>query len=84
MENKLNFIVLPKEEIMLTNDEAAMLLGGDNCYEYTICTHPEGHGSACNIHNNEPCKGGGCGETMHCQSRGTVFSCPDLGCFVKV
>lgn len=69
MENKLNFIVLPKEEIMLTNDEAAMLLGGDNCNVYKICTTQRG--TYCGEFNNAECSGssvGGCGESMYCLS----------------
>lgn len=84
MENKLNFIVLPKEDSILSETEASMLLGGDLCRKFIICI--DGHGSYCEIHTTEQCSGGtndgGCGETMFCEEHGKIPMCRFLyqGC----
>lgn len=81
MKHKINFIVLPDENLnRLTSEEENLLIGGDICHELVVCA--PGHGSYCWNHTDEACKspGGGCGETVYCTGRSEIPSCEKLSC----
>lgn len=82
MDKSLSFIVLPKEEIGLSESSQSFLLGGDNCKGYTICGHRDGHGSLCGIHDESVCTGD-CGQGTYCEQRSIMPSCINLACAVK-
>lgn len=59
---KLKFIVPPKKDIHLDNEDLSILMGGDNCSTFTTCSGSTSKGT-CADWNNGACTGGG---TMRC------------------
>lgn len=73
MDEKIKFIVLPQDEL-LTEAEASMLMGGDNCTSYKIIISGSNVSTSCGKFDNEQCtEVGGCGDNLFCTGHETIY-----------